>query len=293
MENETNPEERGTEEPIMDAEFDCNDGFIDVHIESSDGHGEAGDHLPQQDQLQLNEESPEQFSDQHESDPQQQNELNPEQQSRQQAEEEDQFEMKPLLLDNTNEEQLPLAAPETSSIPKPHIRSRKKNGSGSIPEYEEDEDYTSKSCLRKKLVGDTQNKPDEYSDNESPPVSGGPGAAIHNAMGCGRIKRFCNSHHLIRTTRTVISFTSRLLLWTSILAMVVGVVWYSRELKMNGTDPHLIAWFSAGAFVLLGFPISMCGIFMHLTNYYQPNVQCYVVRILWMVPIYSVESWLW
>ncbi|EED94496.1 predicted protein, partial [Thalassiosira pseudonana CCMP1335] len=57
-------------------------------------------------------------------------------------------------------------------------------------------------------------------------------------------------------------------------------------------DPHLIAWFSAGAFVLLGFPISMCGIFMHLTNYYQPNVQCYVVRILWMVPIYSIESWL-
>lgn len=31
---------------------------------------------------------------------------------------------------------------------------------------------------------------------------------------------------------------------------------------------------------------------MHLTNYYQPNIQCYVVRILWMVPIYSIESWL-
>jgi len=74
--------------------------------------------------------------------------------------------------------------------------------------------------------------------------------------------------------------------------MIIGVVWYSRELKLNGTDPHLIAWFSAGAFVLLGFPISMCGIFMHLTNYYQPNVQCYVVRILWMVPIYSIQSWL-
>lgn len=74
--------------------------------------------------------------------------------------------------------------------------------------------------------------------------------------------------------------------------MIVGVVWYSRELRINGTDPHLIAWFSAGAFVLLGFPIAMCGIIMHLKNYYQPNVQCYVVRILWMVPIYSIESWL-
>ena len=58
------------------------------------------------------------------------------------------------------------------------------------------------------------------------------------------------------------------------------------------TDPHLIAWFSAGAFVLLGFPISIYGIVMHLMNYNQPHVQCYVVRILWMVPIYSIESWL-
>lgn len=57
-------------------------------------------------------------------------------------------------------------------------------------------------------------------------------------------------------------------------------------------EPHLIAWFSAGGFVILGFPISIYGILMHLTNYYQPNIQCYVVRILWMVPIYSIESWL-
>ena len=31
---------------------------------------------------------------------------------------------------------------------------------------------------------------------------------------------------------------------------------------------------------------------MHLSNYYQPSIQCYVVRILWMVPVYSIESWL-
>ena len=58
------------------------------------------------------------------------------------------------------------------------------------------------------------------------------------------------------------------------------------------TDPPLIAWFSAGAFVLLGFPISMHGIVMRLANYNQPNVQMYIVRILWMVPIYIMESWL-
>jgi hypothetical protein len=66
----------------------------------------------------------------------------------------------------------------------------------------------------------------------------------------------------------------------------------SSILFYNSTDPHLIAWFSAGAFVLLGFPMSIYGIVMHLMHYNQPNVQCYVVRILWMVPIYSIESWL-
>ena len=121
--------------------------------------------------------------------------------------------------------------------------------------------------------------------------SGGRSAA---AMGCGNIRRFCldSSRQVLRTTVSVMNFVARILLWGSFIAMIVGVVWYSRELKMNGTDSHLIAWFSAGAFVILGFPIAMCGIIMHLKNYYQPNVQCYVVRILWMVPIYSIESWL-
>lgn len=54
----------------------------------------------------------------------------------------------------------------------------------------------------------------------------------------------------------------------------------------------MIAWFSAGAFVLLGFPVSMRGILGHLMNYNAPHIQVYIVRILWMVPIYSVESWL-
>eukprot|EP00612_Vaucheria_litorea_P003452 CAMPEP_0171466498 /NCGR_PEP_ID=MMETSP0945-20130129/9288_1 /TAXON_ID=109269 /ORGANISM="Vaucheria litorea, Strain CCMP2940" /LENGTH=319 /DNA_ID=CAMNT_0011994589 /DNA_START=132 /DNA_END=1088 /DNA_ORIENTATION=+ len=33
-------------------------------------------------------------------------------------------------------------------------------------------------------------------------------------------------------------------------------------------------------------------IYCHLSNWHMPHVQCYVVRILWMVPIYAVESWL-
>jgi len=95
-----------------------------------------------------------------------------------------------------------------------------------------------------------------------------------------------------RGTLHVMNILAGIVLWGSIGVMVTLVVWYTRELINNGTDPHLIAWFSAGAFVLLGFPISMYGIIMHLSNYYHPNIQCYVVRILWMVPFYSIESWL-
>jgi hypothetical protein len=31
---------------------------------------------------------------------------------------------------------------------------------------------------------------------------------------------------------------------------------------------------------------------LHFTHWYMPNVQKYVVRILWMVPLYAVQSWL-
>jgi hypothetical protein len=31
---------------------------------------------------------------------------------------------------------------------------------------------------------------------------------------------------------------------------------------------------------------------MHLANYNQPETQSYIVRILWTVPTYSIESWL-
>jgi len=96
----------------------------------------------------------------------------------------------------------------------------------------------------------------------------------------------------LRNTFIFMNFMARILFWVSLVALTIGVGYYSRELYYHGTEPHLVAWFSAGAFVILGFPISIYGILMHLANYYQPNVQCYVVRILWMVPIYSIESWL-
>ena len=44
--------------------------------------------------------------------------------------------------------------------------------------------------------------------------------------------------------------------------------------------------------MLLCFPVSMREIYLHLSHWYLPHVQRYVVRILWMVPIYGLEAWL-
>lgn len=157
---------------------------------------------------------------------------------------------------------------------------------------------SSRTCLRRKHSRNNGNEQQYYEriggDQDASSSSDIISPGRPSTMKCGRIRRICreSTTQVLRTTVSVMNFLARVLLWGSFLAMIVGVVWYSRELKINGTDPHLIAWFSAGAFVLLGFPIAMCGIIMHLKNYYQPNVQCYVVRILWMVPIYSIESWL-
>ncbi|CAM9251096.1 unnamed protein product [Discosporangium mesarthrocarpum] len=85
-------------------------------------------------------------------------------------------------------------------------------------------------------------------------------------------------------TTLLLSFT-----WT---ALLVAIPLYSWDLLRNGEEKHYVAWFSGGACVLLCFPITMREIYMHLSHWQMPHVQRYVVRILWMVPIYAVESWL-
>lgn len=103
-----------------------------------------------------------------------------------------------------------------------------------------------------------------------------------------RLCASCASAHNLKCMNCV----ARVLVWLTMVSLSAATFWYSYELFVKGINPHQIAWFSAGAFVLLGFPISMYGIVSHLANYNQPQIQVYVVRILWMVPIYSIESWL-
>eukprot|EP00128_Syssomonas_multiformis_P003477 Colp12_sorted_trinity150504_noHs@2923 len=65
--------------------------------------------------------------------------------------------------------------------------------------------------------------------------------------------------------------------------------------QVNGsiTDPdsHIVAWIVTGVFALLAILISFQLVFKHLRNYNKPHIQKYIIRILFMVPIYAGESW--
>lgn len=44
-------------------------------------------------------------------------------------------------------------------------------------------------------------------------------------------------------------------------------------------------------FTFLAVPTTLYGIWQHVSNYTQPLLQRYIIRILWMVPIYALDSW--
>lgn len=72
------------------------------------------------------------------------------------------------------------------------------------------------------------------------------------------------------------------------LGMCLPAVLYSLATERAAGRYYLLP--VAVAFVSCAVPISLWGIFMHVQNYWQPTLQKYVIRIIWMVPIYSITS---
>eukprot|EP00934_Nitzschia_sp_Nitz4_P002341 Nitzschia sp. Nitz4//scaffold96_size78090//34370//35842//NITZ4_005493-RA/size78090-processed-gene-0.28-mRNA-1//1//CDS//3329560570//2341//frame0 len=75
----------------------------------------------------------------------------------------------------------------------------------------------------------------------------------------------------------------------TIMIIVVPIVTY-RALVERKLD--VAAFDSAGVMVLGTVVLSVRLVYLHFTHWYMPNVQKYVVRILWMVPLYAIQSWL-
>ncbi|CAB9522309.1 Transmembrane protein 184C [Seminavis robusta] len=73
------------------------------------------------------------------------------------------------------------------------------------------------------------------------------------------------------------------------MLFVVPMVTYS-AIEENRVD--VAAFDSSGVMVLGTLVLSFRLVYLHLSHWYMPEVQKYVVRIVWMVPLYAVQSWL-
>eukprot|EP00629_Pelagomonadales_sp_RCC1024_P011742 CAMPEP_0119280400 /NCGR_PEP_ID=MMETSP1329-20130426/22564_1 /TAXON_ID=114041 /ORGANISM="Genus nov. species nov., Strain RCC1024" /LENGTH=394 /DNA_ID=CAMNT_0007280985 /DNA_START=214 /DNA_END=1394 /DNA_ORIENTATION=+ len=74
------------------------------------------------------------------------------------------------------------------------------------------------------------------------------------------------------------------------LVLFIGLPATVYGLATTGASPVAFLRPVAGVFAGVSLPIAGLGIWKHLDNYYQPVLQVYVVRILWMVPVYAVCS---
>ncbi|XP_049641596.1 transmembrane protein 184C-like [Suncus etruscus] len=96
--------------------------------------------------------------------------------------------------------------------------------------------------------------------------------------------RNSNKFHWKRWLRPIIL---TLYFLTLVLAVPV-VVW---QLQRHNWSIHTKAWFIAGISVLFTLPVSLWGILQHVVHLSRPDLQKPIIRILWMVPIFSLASW--
>lgn len=74
-----------------------------------------------------------------------------------------------------------------------------------------------------------------------------------------------------------------------LMLLLVPIIIYS---ALSNRKLDIAAWHSALIIVMGTLVLSIRLIYLHLTHWYMPNVQKYVVRIILMVPIYAIQSWL-
>lgn len=79
------------------------------------------------------------------------------------------------------------------------------------------------------------------------------------------------------------------LLYALILLVVFPLCIYERNQNYSGV---IEAWFIGGVFVMATLPIAMYGIIQHALHYSKPYLQKYIIRVLFMVPIYALNSWI-
>lgn len=105
-------------------------------------------------------------------------------------------------------------------------------------------------------------------------------------------QRFINRKNNI-FSKKLMKVLGNILAVVTLIGFLILVPWITVYAMIYDKAPKdSLAFYSAGAFVLITVAMSMKLIYDHLTNWYMPDIQKFVVRIIWMVPIYAVQSWL-
>ena len=85
--------------------------------------------------------------------------------------------------------------------------------------------------------------------------------------------------------------TSTLLLLLAYLGALACIGVVISQLVDSSEEHYVVAWTVGGLFVAISIPLSLHAIYLHLTNYHS-NLQRHCIRVLWLVPFYSIQSWL-
>ncbi|KZS09946.1 transmembrane protein 184C [Daphnia magna] len=104
-----------------------------------------------------------------------------------------------------------------------------------------------------------------------------------NSPSCGVIGKCCSRWRLwIRPVVMCLYF----IIIVIFLPLLILTLWKSNEYSIR-----FEVWLIGGLFTLLAVPISLWDITQHLVHYNKPHMQKYIIRILWMVPIYALNAW--
>lgn len=101
--------------------------------------------------------------------------------------------------------------------------------------------------------------------------------------------RSCLHWHCWRSWRLALKIAVTVFYLVILFVCLPLLIW---ALFKEHVKTSFSAWFVAGIFMLLTLPIFLWGLMQHLLNYTQPNLQKHIIRILWIVPIYSIDSWM-
>jgi hypothetical protein len=82
------------------------------------------------------------------------------------------------------------------------------------------------------------------------------------------------------------------LLWAGVtaLSVLVGLPFLVLKLSLMQSEIRVYLVVISAIFCALAIPISLYSVRRHLLHFWVPPLQIYIVRILWMVPVYSVTT---